>query len=484
MKHRLLQIPLLRSATLLTLVNIVNTGLAMLSGLYVARQLDTQQYGHYAYMANVFLLMILFLGFGLSSQISKDAAEHDGQHLARFQERLGSLIALRLGTALLAAVCGGLLWSVSRESVYLYAGGSAALFVWVDFVTALFSGLQRIRRVAILMIVQPLSFILLLLAIPIRQEATVYTIFLSSQIVSAAMACALVIKLPKLQPWPRFAQIRHLRWSDMVAGQVYIIVLLQTAYSAYGVTVLGALKQYDAAGELSIALTVVRMLPLLFGSLITVLYYPRLCAIHTQGEHQRFQRAAYVVYHSSTVIAAGCAALLVIYPDVVINVLYTSRHAAATPVLGIIALMSLFSIVDQILTWTLVASDRASAALPPLLVRLGLVLLTLPLAALVDRALLPQIVALAYIGSSFVGWIVQLRASSVIGVVRAIGFTTVVVGLGCVIGLAVRFVIPWPALPYGDESSLVVAALCYGMLGVYGLWKRWHAAHGLLGEEA
>ncbi len=472
------------SASLLTFVNVLITCVTLVSGLYIARQLNPQQYGQYAYMANVFLLMLLFLGFGLSSQISKDAAEHDPEATATFQERLRGLIALRIGTALLAIVSGTLLWLISSDIVYLYAGADAALFMCVDFVVAMFSGLQYIKRVALLLLVQPVTFILLLLVIPFGDEIAVYRMFLVSQIASAAMALLLGVNLPALHVMPRFLAIKHLPWSDMVAGQVYIIVLLQTAYSAYGVTLLGALKHYDDAGEVSIALTIVRMLPLLFGSLITVLYYPRLCSIHKQGHHQQFQHTTYVVYQVSTIIAAGCAALLIVYSDIIVHLLYTSRHAAAIPLLRLVACMSLFSIIDQVLTWTFVASDQAAKALPPLIARMGLMIVTLPLALIVDPALLPQIVAGGYIGSSLAGWLFQLHATQFIKIFRAAGFTLAMVTVGLAIGFIARFVIPWPHIPYSEEGSLVVAAVCYAVLGIGFLWQQWKTLQALPREGA
>jgi O-antigen/teichoic acid export membrane protein len=484
MRQSIFKQSILGSATLLILVNIFTTAASLVSGLYIARQLDTQQYGQYAYMANIFLLIILFLGFGLSSQIAKDVAEYQKDQSASFQNALSGLVALRIGTALLAGLSGALIWMISGQIMYLYAGLSAVLFMCVDFVVGMFSGLQQIKRVAILLLAQPIGFILLIFMLPIQDELSVYIMFLVSQVISAVVAVLLILYRPSVYIVPRFSQIHSLRWSEMVAGLVYLIMLLQTAYGAYGVTLLGAFKQYDAAGELSIALTIIRMLPILFGTLITLLYYPRLCAIHNQGDHRHFQQTAQTVYRLSTIAAAGCAVLLTVYADVIVNVLYTSRHASAIPLLQLTAFMSLFSILDHVITWTLVAADQASKALWPLVARMILLLLTLPLAALVDGALLPQIVAISYIASAGIGWLIQLRTSRVIGTLSAIAFTSGVVIVGLALALTVRFVVPWPAFAYSDAGSLIVAAACYGVFGLCLLWQQWKAYYLPLGKGA
>lgn len=475
MRRTIFKQAVFRSASLLILVNLFTTVASLVSGLYIARRLDTQDYGQYAYMSNVFLLMILFLGFGLSSQVSKDVAEYGKEFSTRFHQKLSGLVALRIGTAVLAALGGALVWSISGEIVYSYAGLNAALFMCVDFVVGMFSGLQQIKRVALLLLAQPIAFILLIFTLPIQNELSIYNMFLASQFASISMACLLVIQLPGVRIRPRFSQIKHLPWSEMVAGQVYIIMLLQTAYGAYGVTLLGALKQYAAAGEFSIALTVIRMLPLLFGTLITVLYYPRLCSIHRQGNHRQFQQTAYTVYRLCTIVAAGCAALLTVYGDVIVNLLYTSRHANAIPLLQLTAFMSLFGITDQVLTWTLVASNQASKAVPPLLARMGLLILTAPSVLFVDAALLPEIIAVSYIGSSLIGWLIQLRVSQMIRTLSTIGFTAGVAVVGLGVAFSVRFVIPWPEFAYYEAGSLVLAAVFYGVFGLGLLRQQWKA---------
>lgn len=484
MIRSLLSHPVFRSATLLTAVNLATTVATMVSGLYIARQLDTQAYGQYAYMSNVFLLLSLFLGFGLTGQIAKDVAERARSDDAAFTRQVSGLITLRVATALLAAIGGGALWLLTDERAYLYAGVGAMLFMYLDFVVGALSGLQRFSRVALALAVQPFVFILAVLLLPIDGVEAVYTLFLASYVASAVVATLLLARLPDLGLRLSLAALRRLEWRSMVAGHVYLAVLLQTAYSAYGITLIGALKQYDAAGEMSIAFTIVRMLPLISGMLISVVYYPRLCTLHTGGAAAQLRSTALLVYKLAMIAAAGCSGLILIYSDVIVPLLYTARHDGAIPLLQSLALMSFFGVTDQVLTWTLIASNQSWPALKPLLARMALVLLTWPLTLVIDPALAPFVIAAAYLGSSALCWLLQMRYAQLEPLTTSLlSFAGMLIaGLG--IGVLARLATFSMQTIYLDVGGLIVATLVYGLFGLFLVWQRFGLLNALASERA
>ena len=270
--------------------------------------------------------------------------------------------------------------------------------------------------------------------------------------------------------------MRRLEWRRMVAGQAYLIVLLQMAYGAYGVTVLGILGQYSGAGEFSIALTVVRLLPIFTTTLINSLFYPRLCAMYKQGEQARLREMVGMVYRLGIIVAVGSAALLLVYGDGVITLVYTARHAAAIPILQLLAALSFFGVADLIITWTLLAISRPWQVLQPLLVRTLVLLATLPLALLLhsDGPDLTLLLGLGYLGSSLAGWILQLALFRRAGYSGESGFIGLILGLAMGLGLFVRYVIPWPFAAGLERtlSSLLLAGLLYAFAAALIFWQQ------------
>jgi len=327
-----------------------------------------------------------------------------------------------------------------------------------DFAIGALSGLQRYKSVASLIILQPLAYLGLSLLFPINNVTVIYNIFLASQLLSGIVATALFLLPPVLRIVPRFWAIRQMRWRQMVAGQAYIVVLLQTTYGTYGVTIFGLLGQYSSAGEVSIALTVVRLLPLFATSLVTNLYYPRLCVMYSRSDQRGLTAAASRVYQLGTLLAAGVSALLLVYGDIAISFIYTQKHAAAIPLLQMLAIVSFFSVADLIITWTLLATGYSWQALVPLLVRMLLLVLTLPVALVLHLSgpQLTNLVVLGYIVASLVGWLLQLRYFKLTDRRTSLGFVGLMLSLVVGLGLFLRFIVPWSeilATPYVSAAS-------------------------------
>jgi O-antigen/teichoic acid export membrane protein len=393
-------------AVLLAVINLGVTVVTLFSGVYIARSLEGQQYGQYAYMANVFLLLTLFCGFGLTGQAAKDVAEHQLVADPAFEKRFSGLVALRMATALGAAAVGCVFFIIDRNAVYLYASIGASLFMCSDFIVGVLSGYKRYKSIAPLIAVQPGVFAASLFIRGVSRVDDIYIFFLISQLSSVALGLALSMSSVRFKLDVR--SIRHLTWRKMVAGQIYLIILLQVAYGSYGIALAGGLKQYDAAGELSIALTIVRLLPLLVGTLMSVLYFPQLSALYQSGATQIFRTKALRLFMVTSIVAAGCVVVLFAIASTAVPIIYTARHSAAIPLVQILAMTMFFGVADQVITWVLVASNQAWKALLPLVIRMIVMVFTWPLAVLSIPIALPQLIALGYVVSSCIGWLMQI----------------------------------------------------------------------------
>ena len=394
--RRLLQMAPLRAISIVGAASVVMTGASLVSGFFIARQLDSQQYGQYAFMASVYLLMLLGLGFGLTSQIVKDIAERHRVTPQHYQQQVSGVVALRFLTALLAAAGGGLATLVSGTPAYACAGVAAACAMSVDFMVGISSALNRLRSVVLLLCMQQIVLLGCVLVFRVTTAAAVYRIFLISHCCTFVYASIQMALLREPRLVPRFTAIVGLQWRNLVAGQVYLVVLLQTAYSTLGISMLGALGAFSAAGELSIAMTLARLVPLLAGTITTVLYYPRLCAYFSDRQYQGFSATVSLALELTTLIAAGGAAFLLVYADVLVPLLYTNRHLLAVPLLRVLAVLCFFGVADLVLTWPLVAEGRSWWAVLPLLVRVGLLALGWPIALSVGTDLQATVVAGVY----------------------------------------------------------------------------------------
>jgi O-antigen/teichoic acid export membrane protein len=459
------------AALSLTFANLIVIVINAVGSIYIARSLSSSQYGEVAYFMGIYLMATLLCGLGLTDQAMRDLAEFKAlEQRQRLNQSFYTLLAIRLGSgALLIAVLA--LYALALGSLTpLLIGVCAAVAMLSDFLTGALRGVQRIGGLIVVLCAQPLLYLGLMLALPLGSVDQVFGILCGS-LIAAALLGGLMLAGAGLG-WPRRGSFSrsYARSSGGGAAQLYLVALLQMAYSSVGTLILGGFGLYAATGLLSVALTVARMPQLILGPTIISMGYPQIRASLARQSPESAVHSFDLFYRAALLAAIGGATLLLVYPDTAIQTLYTAKYLDATGTLRLLAPTSLLMVVDLLFTWTLIAHQATRQAIMLLIVRLAVLTAGAIGVVFMGSAATPLSMAAAYLVASCVGIGLQARALR-----RLAAYHLRLIELGTIFSLALTLALlsRWslPDLRLGSighfGNSLITAALYALALLVY-----------------
>jgi O-antigen/teichoic acid export membrane protein len=437
----------------LTFANVIVMVLNAVSGIYIARSFSSSQYGEVVYFMGIYLMATLLCGFGLTDQAMRDLAELKAlDQRERLNQSFYTLLAIRLGTGALLTAALGVYALLLGSSTPLLIGVCAAVSMLSDFLTGALRGVQRIGGLIAVLCVQSILYLGLLLVIPLRSVEQIFVLFCGSLVLTALLGATLLCGAKLGLPGRRSLSRSYARSSGGGAAQLYIVTLLQTAYSSVGTLILGAFGLYAATGLLSVSLTVARMLPLILGPTIVSMFYPQLRACLARQNYAAAAHIFELFFRAALLATIGGTVLLIVYPDTAIQLLYTAKYLDAAPALLVLAPTSLLMVVDLFFTWTLIAHQAVRQAIILLMARLVVLTLGAGGAVLLGGDLAPLTLAGAYLLSSCVGIGLQRRALRTLAAYKLhLLELSVVLALALGLALLCRFGLP----------SLGVASIAY-----------------------
>lgn len=460
---------LFRAAFGLTLANLIVTILNAVIGVVTARSLPAFEYGQVAFFMSIYLLATLLAGLGLTDQAMRDVAEHRalGQ-TGLLHQTFYTLLAVRLATAgvLVLVLCAyGLLL---QQWTPVIIGVAAAFAMTFDFLTGVLRGLQRNSVLIGVLCLQPIVYLaLIVLLAPATANQVLLLLCGSFGLATLATSAGLYgagIGWPSTTAFSK----TYIQRSTTGAAQLYLVALLQLAYSTIGTLMLGALGRYEGTGVLSVSLTITRMLPLMLGPTISSIYYPQLRISLAKQAHTQAAQAFDMFFATTLLIGIGGAALLAVFPDTAVQTLYTTKYIAAVPVVRLLTPLCVLLVIDMLLTWTLIAHNHALQAIKVLLGRVAMLAVCSGVATTLTPNHAVHGIAASYLIASGVGvvwlWTAARRSGTYNVIWQRIAVTT---GAAFLVTLACRWCLPnlaWHNIGYLGNS--VLAAVIYGCIAI------------------
>lgn len=378
-------------------------------GLLLARALAPAAYGQTNVLLNEFLILNLVSGFGLTVgataaaakfQVGSDQDEWDALHLLRFMTLVFPLAA-------------GAVWSLIRaEPLHVVVGLAVCGFMIQDFYIGSLQGTGRFGAASLIVAFQPLLFVAVVTAAllaGIASPALVVWALFASNAAAAGLGAALVARgLPTFLPkrrisWPQARK----RIALNLAFQV--ITFLQYGFVSLPIVVVGNAGQYAEAGLLSIVLTLVRLVLVLLGPVLTGFYYARSCQLVERGDRSQLRQAFQWTARLATLAGLAWAVGLAAFPTLAIRTLYGNSYLGASPLLVTMMPLAPLLALDSVLTWTLIAERRAGAVIVALGLRLAIGLGATLVAALSVNPRL-DVLGIGYVAATVVGLVLQMWA--------------------------------------------------------------------------
>ncbi len=451
----------------LGVANAVNLGATTFVGIYLARLLPIAEFGRLAFALNANLLLMLVAGLGLTVGVTGEVARGRDRG-PEVWANVAALAVLRVLSAALAVGCGVLATVLTGNSLVALAAVAAAGYIVQYFAVGILQGLLCTRAVSLLVVVQPVTYLGLVLWLqPSRAEAVMDAMVVA--FLPALGLAGLLVAAQRL-PWrrPAWGTLARLGRAVTMSGHSYLLTFLELAFLAIAVLVLGALGYYEQAAVLSIIFTLTRPLYGIWTAVLAAVYFPRLHSLASLAEPEArplfdgFARAAGAL---SIPIALGLA----VFAQPVLALLFGGRYDDFAGYLVGASPLVFFLALEALLTWTLLAQGGASGAILALTVRFGAVVAICAVVAVVPgsaRWCLPLLIAV-HVAAAAVGLLLALRWAVVLGrlqlPVRPLLLSTVLMAIGFI---GIRYLEPPPYTTITQYALLTVEGLGVWVLGL------------------
>lgn len=363
-------------ATLAAAVSLAAANVALVAGntaanLLLARSLPTSEYGRVAFGLNLELLLALVAGLGLTTAVVAEVARI-GTPPSLGWETVGGLLVLRLVSVLVLLTATGSWALIQRDPLPLLAGAAAGAFIVQDFVGGVLRGQLRAHAVALVVIVQPACYLLLIALLRLDRAEAVLAALIAAFSISLLLAVALLIGRR-----PRFSVLRRLRLDrqgaiSTIAPAAYLLTFLQVAFVVLPVVVLGFFGRYAEAAALAVLMALVRLLPEVVSQVLGALYFPRL---HLVGYGSADgDRLFYAAFRSILIVAVPPTVCLVLFGGPILSVLFGGRYDHVFPYLAGASPLVVGLSLETLTIWTLLSAGAARLTLIAMAFRLTVIL--------------------------------------------------------------------------------------------------------------
>jgi O-antigen/teichoic acid export membrane protein len=399
-------------------VGAVIVGLNVLAVLYLARELDLDEYGQVLYFLNWFGVLRLIMGLGLGTKISKDLSKARCSP-SEMGSRFWTLLTLRgVTTAVLSGVAlvGGILFQMPIFSYAAVAGGLAVL---ADFMLSTLSGLRKVAALNVVMVIQPISYltgISVWLVLPPRHSPwSVMGIYALSHLVALALGIWLVWRSGIPRPTRYDITWSYIRVSLHFAGLVYLLALMMYFYGIIATMFLGLRQMYEQVASFGVPLNLV-MLPASIGNTAIIsTFYPKMCELAGNDEHGKAVNLFETFFRRLSLATMWVSLLLALYPREILSMIYSSKYASSATTLTLLAPMVFLVLTETLLVFSYVALGKPGHALLGYAIQSILLIFGIVLAGVgtTSTSVVEMRMAAAYVTATAIGtlvlWLVLRR---------------------------------------------------------------------------
>lgn len=345
------------------IAGLLATVLTTAASLIVVRVLTPADYGVVSYFIRVVGLLRFISSVGLGVKVIEDMARaramQDDLQLGRTTYSLG---VVRLFTTGLPSLVTLLLYLINHDPVFAWSALACLFTSLFDYLNSLAQGLQKRRGVAILNFIQPAVFlggIMLWNAVGQLQPEAVYIVFMAS------FGIVALGYLPSLFGGIPLFRLAHLSWEYLrptlaTIARLFVSGIFQQLFFAIGTIILAQRDLFSTSGYFNAAFSLVTMPSAISMLVATSVFYPELVSLVAQ---HKLPQAALLVdrfSRSAMLLLALPMAGGLIYADVIIRTIYTTKYDASILPLVITAPLIALLFHQQLLTFSLFAVKQVN----------------------------------------------------------------------------------------------------------------------------
>lgn len=404
---------LISSSSYMILASLFSTIVTVVTGLLLIRLLIPEHYGIVAYYLRIFAV-VRFLGtLGLGAKIIEDIARSTATDT---RPALATVIhtgaVLRFVSTIVVAVILAGVALVNDNPIFFWAGLAGMAGALVDYTNAIAQGLKLHRIVAGLSFTQPSLFFLCVIYLALLaqpQPEHIYITFTGSFILTLIIY-AITLRASIPTPHKAFFSWDYLRSLFKPMFGLFTFGLLNILYLSLGTLILGHFELFEEAAYFNAPFSLVSMPASLGLMVVTSVYYPELISRMAQGRQGDAAGLSDMFIRAGSIALAVPTTAAIVYPDVIIPVLYTENYNPAIIPLLISAPLICLLFVQQFLTFGLYASQRVMLVTQIMALQVMIVLTCSIMVVIWLPEMSAHALALIYVIATGSGFYLQWRA--------------------------------------------------------------------------
>ena len=349
----------LRETLFLSTSNVIAFGVTALTGIALARWLVPEEYGRLGYFVNLVTMVGLFSDLGLTLKLVNELAAAQSES-ARNRSFYTLLCAKLLVAVPLFVIVTGIGIGL-RQPGYAIAGVIIVVSVFASSCLAALQGLQKTMLVALVVWIHPVAYLGLLLSIGASGAEQVLALFAAAHALSALATVGALVRGGSIRrPRRHYLSLHYMRAMVPASLDIYLALLVGTAYTVAPTLILGAAGLYVEAAYCAVVITLVRFVPAVIVSVLGSAMYPRLCADFALGG----ALAAQIIrpfYDGALAVGIAVSALFAFNAEFLLRLVYTTKYADVSPLLVLAAPLCLVLSLESWAYLIIVAVGRVRA---------------------------------------------------------------------------------------------------------------------------
>lgn len=332
----------------LTILQVINTIIPMVTIPYITRVLGTDEYGVFSIALNWILYLQVFVefGFGLSGARKVALIEEKGNE--KLNSLYNNIISSRMVLFVISFIILNIISLVSRFSLKTYLC-MLILFVMIIGTTFqltwLFQGKQDMKFITIINVIsRAISVALIFLLVKTQDDIYLYC-FLYSITMFLSSIISIIVARKKYRLKFKFSKLSDIKSEISEAKYLFASAAMTKIFSGFGTTVLGIFFTTSITGIFSAIYKIPYILTMFFSPISQALYpynSSKFKMSYSEGI-QSVKRVCAPVF----ILFGILSLLIIIFKDIIVSVLFGTEYSIYSMIVIPLVIQFIFAMINN-----------------------------------------------------------------------------------------------------------------------------------------
>lgn len=335
----------------LTILQVVNTVIPVLTIPYITRVLGTNEYGAFSIALNwiLYLQVLVEFGFGLSGS-RKVAIMSDNKDNKDLEQLFNNIISSRIVLLIISFVALNIIALISSFSMKIYLC-MLILFVMIIGTTFqltwLFQGKQDMKFITIINVISR-AISVALIFIMVNQKQDIYLYCLLYSITLLLSSCiSIVIAKKKYNLKFKFSKLKEIKREISDAKYLFASSAMTKVFSGFGTTILGIFSTNSITGIFSAIYKIPYVLTMFFSPISQALY-PYNSAKFKKSYNDGIQSVKKVCV-PIIILFAIPSIIIILFRNIIVNILFGIEYTSYSIIVVPLVIQFIFAMINNFL---------------------------------------------------------------------------------------------------------------------------------------